>query len=300
MTIQRELLASCWTWAGDVGPGEQDERSPVPLRERIDAVAAAGWSGVGLSHADLQQYRADIGLPRLKTWLDAAGLHRVELEFLDDWWADGDSRVHSDQIRDDLLSAAHDLEVDVIKVGACPVRPDLAAPPAEAFAASFDQLADHAHGYGVDIALEAMGHTNLSTFGAAVDLVRSVANPHGGLAVDAYHLSRTGDADFAALPRVLQGVPVFVVELGDARIDRTQLGNPVGHGVGPRCLPGEGDIDMASFIASMWTAGWRGHWGVEIISADLRRLPVGEGVARVHRSIQRALDSADVIVARHA
>jgi hypothetical protein len=42
MTIQRELLAACWTRAGDVGLGSRDERSPVELSTRLAAGSDAG------------------------------------------------------------------------------------------------------------------------------------------------------------------------------------------------------------------------------------------------------------------
>ena len=38
----RELLASCWTSAGNAAPDRGDEVSPVDLRTRIETVAAVG------------------------------------------------------------------------------------------------------------------------------------------------------------------------------------------------------------------------------------------------------------------
>ena len=49
----QHLLATCWTTAGDVGPHCDDQRSRLPIRARVDAAAAAGFSGMGLLHADL-------------------------------------------------------------------------------------------------------------------------------------------------------------------------------------------------------------------------------------------------------
>jgi len=47
------LLATCWTTAGDANPLPGDQRSPSPIRERVEAAAAAGFQGIGLLHADL-------------------------------------------------------------------------------------------------------------------------------------------------------------------------------------------------------------------------------------------------------
>src|SRR3712207_6533297 len=63
----RQLLATCWTWAGDAAPARGDERSPVSIRDRVAAVAAAGWSGIGLLHADLQSIEVELGYPGLRS-----------------------------------------------------------------------------------------------------------------------------------------------------------------------------------------------------------------------------------------
>lgn len=49
-----ELIATCWTSAGDVVPMTPDERSPYEVDKRVNAVAATGWAGLGLAHADLR------------------------------------------------------------------------------------------------------------------------------------------------------------------------------------------------------------------------------------------------------
>ena len=41
-----DLLATRWTTAGDAAPLGGDERSPVPLRERIEAAGAAGFAAL--------------------------------------------------------------------------------------------------------------------------------------------------------------------------------------------------------------------------------------------------------------
>ncbi|HEX7149275.1 MAG TPA: TIM barrel protein [Actinomycetota bacterium] len=68
----QDLLATCWTTAGDAAPLRGDERSPLPLRERVEATAEAGFRGIGLLHVDLLTAEREHGL---------AGI-RVGLEFL--------------------------------------------------------------------------------------------------------------------------------------------------------------------------------------------------------------------------
>lgn len=57
-------------------------------------------------------------------------------------------------------------------------------------------------------------------------------------------------------------------------------------------MPGDGALDTAGFIAAMLKAGWEGGWGVEIISDELRALPVGQGVQQVFDKTQAAIDQA--------
>jgi len=289
----RRLLASCWTWAGDAGPGGPLS-SPVPWEQRVAAVGATGWEGVGLSHTDVADYSRAPGLTVLRDRLHSVGIPRVELEMLRGWWATGEERRRSDRTRDELLDAATVLGVDVIKVGAPQARgvPPHLLPPWDRFVQEFGALAERADGFGVNIALEGMSHTNLPTLSAAIDLVRQASHPRAGLALDVDQLVKCGDGDWTRLPGRLAGVPVFVVELGDAPVDPTVA---LDHGVGPRCLPGEGDLDIPGFIAAMRTAGWDGYWGVEIISDDLRVLPLDVGLRAVRTGIDRLFDVADAL-----
>ncbi|HZN72098.1 MAG TPA: sugar phosphate isomerase/epimerase, partial [Micromonosporaceae bacterium] len=49
-----------------------------------------------------------------------------------------------------------------------------------------------------------------------------------------------------------------------------------------RRLCGHGSFDLHGFVTALRRAGWTGPWGVEILSADLRRLPVREAVAAAY------------------
>lgn len=48
---------------------------------------------------------------------------------------------------------------------------------------------------------------------------------------------------------------------------------------------------------SMHDAGWRGHWGVEIISDEFRALPVEEGTRLAFEKTSAALDAAENVPA---
>ena len=202
MTINKNILATCWTWAGDAAPARGDETSPVPIARRIQAVADTGWTGVNLVHADLATIRDDIGLPTLKTMLDDHGITTVEVEFITNWWTDGDMRRASDRLRDELFNAAAALGANVVKTGAELQSFGATAGTAslDVFAEKFDELATAAGQHGVRVALEPMPMSNITTINAGADFMRTVGNPHGGLVVDTWHVSR-GGTPFADLRR---------------------------------------------------------------------------------------------------
>jgi sugar phosphate isomerase/epimerase len=287
----RELLATCWTSAGDAAPDRGDEVSPVDLRTRIETAAEVGWEGFGLLHADLAIARDTIGLRELRRIFDGAGIAHVELELVPWWWTTDDRRRISDQRRALLFDAAEVLGARTIKVaaegGGRPVDP-------ARFHDDFDRLASEAGNAGTRVALEFMPMTNLATLQAGVDFVTAVGNRHGGLAVDTWHVHR-GGTSYAEMERILPAEHAFVVELDDA--DEQVVGTLWEDTVDHRRLPGEGAFDVPAFIAAVHRAGYRGHWGVEIISEQHRQLPIREGLVRARAATLQALDAADALVA---
>ena len=63
--MHRELLATCWTHAGDAMPVAGQNLSPLDLRARAEAVAAAGFTGVGFTIDDLEAAQATYALPEV-------------------------------------------------------------------------------------------------------------------------------------------------------------------------------------------------------------------------------------------
>ena len=136
--------------------------------------------------------------------------------------------------------------------------------------------------------------TNLPTIQAGVDFVTAVGNRYGGLTVDTWHVHR-GGTSYAELELILPAEYTFVVELDDA--DERLVGTLWEDTVDRRRLPGEGDFDVPGFIAAVHRVGYRGHWGVEIISEEHRELPIRDGLTRARAATLRALDAAEDLVA---
>jgi sugar phosphate isomerase/epimerase len=271
-----QLLATCWTSAGNAGPMLGDEVSPVPLPQRVALIAEAGWAGIGLVHADLALASRTVGYDGLAAMIRQAGIQLVEVEFLGDWWTDGERRAASDRVRADLFEAAIALGARHIKVGA-----GLADHPIDrgAFTRAFADLAAEAARAGVRLAIEPAPFSYLPTMQAGADLVTDVDNPAAGLMIDTWHTYRSG----MPYDRLWDVVPVewvTAIELDDGAAE--VVGSLFEDTINNRMYCGEGDFDTASFIRSATDAGYDGPWGVEIISTEHRGLPVPQGLRRAH------------------
>ena len=145
------LLATCWSSAGDAASDRTDLRSPLKLRERIEAASAAGFTGFGLLSADLPAAEQEYGLKGIRTMLDDNGIVDLELEGIPYWWDDGPGREESDRIRHALLTAAETLGARHIKV--TPDGDDEPWDP-DHWAAKFAELAAQAEGVGTRLGIE--------------------------------------------------------------------------------------------------------------------------------------------------
>lgn len=282
-----ELIAACWTTAGDAAPLRGDEVSPLPISDRISAAARAGWQGFGINHADLAVARTNPGLAALRRMFGDHGVQHIELEFLTDWWTDGERRAASDAIRFELLSAAEILGARHIKVGA-----EFTDAPVDAdrFAEELESLCRDADDSGTRIALEPMPWTNVPTVPAGADLVRRVGHPSGGLCVDIWHVFRAGTS-LADLVSELTADIVVTVELDDA--DREVVGTLFEDTINNRRLCGHGVWDVPGFIRAMRRVGYDGPWGVEIISEEHRMRSLDEAVESTLETTLEVFAAAD-------
>jgi sugar phosphate isomerase/epimerase len=286
---EEDLLATCWTTAGDAAPLRGDERSPIPLRERIEAAAAAGFRGMGLIHQDLADAEREYGMTGIRSMFEDNGLVHLELEFLTDWWTDGPRRQVSDRVRRELLAAAQALGARHIKVG-----PDVADGPwdRDRWAAAFASLAQDAQEAGTRVGLEFLPWSNIKTVDDGLRLVRDAGHDAGGLVIDVWHTERAGTP-----PAHLAAVPLHAivgVELTDA--DPAVVGTLFEDTVERRRLCGEGSFDLPGVIAALRAAGWAGPWGVEILNAEMRKRPVREAVAAAYTTAATLLG----VAGRHA
>ena len=276
------LLATCWSSAGDAASDRLDLRSPLALRERIEAASAAGFTGFGLLSADLPAAEQEYGLKGIRAMLDDNGIVDLELEGIPFWWDDGPHREESDRIRHALLNAAQMLGARHIKI-----NPDGDDAPWELdhWAAKFAELATQCEGVGTRLGIEFFPWSNIKNLHAGLELVEAAGHDDAGVIIDVWHIERAGTpvGDLASVPLHR----IIGVELNDA--DPQVVGTLFEDTVHRRRYCGEGNFDLAGIITGLRNAGWTGPWGVEILSAEHRSLPVREALSRAAESARQQL-----------
>jgi len=262
-----ELLAAYWTLAGDTYPGAPSEISPFSLQSRAEAAARAGWRGMGLVHADLVHNVAKLGLPAMRSIFQDNGIKHLEVEFLTDWHLDGQLRADSDRVRDELLDIAGELGARSLKVAGGLF--EQGAPDISRMRDAFAVLCDRASPSGVNVVIEFLPFSSVNTIDRAIAVTEGV-RPNGGLLVDTWHVARGGMAfdEIGKIPLEL----IKSIELDDA--SNTVVESLLNDSTHHRKLCGEGNLDVPEFIQQVVNVGYRGPWGVELISAQLRKLPL--------------------------
>jgi sugar phosphate isomerase/epimerase len=275
-----ELGGLYWTVSGPVEVHVGREWSTFDWRDRCEEAAKVGFSGIGIWHADLAHVLETRSLREMKDVFDAAGLTHLELEFLMDWFLDaGDERRRaSDAQRRLLFDAAATLDAHHIKVGNIPG----VECPLEQVTERFAELcADAAEHHAAKIVYELMPFdVNVRSLAAARHVVEGAGAPNGGIAIDTWHMAKLGIA-----PDDLKRVPLDYlswVELSDGR--RDDMDDLVDETVNHRRLPGEGELDVPAYVEACREHGYPGPWGVEVLSEELRNLPMDEIFRRAYET----------------
>ena len=263
MANATELLASYWTIAGGALPHTDKDYSPFDFKDRVEAAAQAGFRGFGIWHTDLEHTLERRSLGEMRQILDDNGMKYVELEFLYDWFMDGDRKKQADQWKGKLLRAAEALGARHIKVGDFYHEKYTMPGVIESFAA----LCSDAAGAGTRIGFELMPFAMIDTLQDALEMVRASGAKNGGIVLDLWHIVKLGIpyADIGRIPAEF----IVGVELNDGTFQAPWdlHEDTVNH----RRLCGEGEFDIKNFIAHAQKAGFRGPWGIEVLSSELRQ-----------------------------
>jgi sugar phosphate isomerase/epimerase len=274
-----ELLDLYWTSAGPVEVHLGREWSTFDWRDRCAQAARVGFQGLGLWHSDVEHQLESSSLKEMKSIFDDAGLEYLEVEFLADFFAEPGSpeRAESDERRRKLFDAAA-FDAHHIKVGNIPGTPCELGRLTEEFAQLCDEAAEHTD---AKVVYEFMPFdVNVNTLSSALALVEGAARPNGALAIDTWHMSKLGIAP-EELHRI-QPEHLGWVELSDGQFE--DLEDRIEETVNHRRLPGEGEFDIPGYVDACREVGYDQPWGVEVLSADLRNLPIEQEFDRAYET----------------
>jgi len=278
-----ELLASYWTIAGGALPHTEREFSPFDFNDRVESAAKAGFKGIGLWHADLAHILERRTLQEMKQILDGNGMKHVELEFLTDWFLNGERKKLSDQRKKLLMTAAEVLGARHIKVGDFARTPCPMPRLIEAFAALCREAREH----GTRILFELMPFCMLDTLAAALELVAGAGATNGGIMFEPWHMAKMGisNDELARVPSEY----LLGAELDDGTREApwSLQEDTINH----RKLCGEGQLDVKGFIAAVKAAGYSGPYGVEVLNQEMRAWPLEKLTTRAFTTAMAQFES---------
>ena len=275
-----DLVDLYWTSAGPVDVHYGREWSTFDWRDRCAHAARVGFRGLGLWHADVTHQLESRSLKQMKDIFDEAGLEHLEVEFLADFFVKpGEpAREQSDRLRRQLFETAAVFDAHHIKVGNIPGTPCELGRLIEEFAGLCE---DAANNTDATIAYEFMPFdVNVNTLDTALQLVTEADPSNGGLAIDTWHMSKLSIA-----PDELRRIPrryLAWVELSDGQFE--DMEDPIDETINHRALPGEGEFPIPTYVEVLREIGYEGPWGVEVLSAELRKLPIDEEFERAYET----------------
>lgn len=248
------------------------------LPEKLEAIAAAGFDGVEIFENDLLYYDgsprevrqmcADLGIAitLFQPFRDFEGCRRDRL-------ARNLERAERkfdlmQELGTDLVLVCSNASADCVGDESI-LRDDLSL------------LAEHAGRRGLRIGYEALAWgKHVSTWQQVWNLVRQVDHPSLGVLLDSFHtLSLKGDPSAIAQ---IPGDKIFFVQMADAPILAMDVLEWSRHF---RCFPGQGEFDLAGFLAPIIKSGYTGPLSLEIFNDGFRAAPTRANAADGLRSL---------------
>jgi sugar phosphate isomerase/epimerase len=254
-----DLICSYYTVAG-VSPAAGGA-SPIPFESRVRACAEAGYVGMGVHLRDYSEMRREgITDETLRAILRDHGMRHVEVEFLQDWFADGEAGERSRRAEETLYHMTEALGARVMFLTG-DLKPD-ADLPFDQLQERFSALCARAAERGATIGVEPCAWSNIGDAETGLRLIEGAGAANAGLFLDVWHLYRRG-LDYEKL-RAIPAERVIGVQLDDAAvaIQGTLVEDCLNH----RLPPGQGAAGTVAFIRVLAEMGVDVPMSVELIS----------------------------------
>ncbi|MDI2592123.1 bifunctional sugar phosphate isomerase/epimerase/4-hydroxyphenylpyruvate dioxygenase family protein [Pseudomonas sp. 681] len=248
------------------------------LPEKLEAIAAAGFDGVEIFENDLLYYDGSpreirqmctdlgIAITLFQPFRDFEGCRRDRLP----------RNLERAERKFDLMQ---ELGTDLVLV-CSNASPDCVGDE-RILIDDLRLLAERAGARGLRIGYEALAWgRHVNTYQQVWNIVRQADHPSLGVLLDSFHtLSLKGD------PHAIADIPgdkIFFVQMADAPILAMDVLEWSRHF---RCFPGQGEFDLAGFLAPIIQSGYTGPLSLEIFNDGFRAAPPRANAADGLRSL---------------
>jgi sugar phosphate isomerase/epimerase len=241
-----------------------DARWDISVADLVAAAGGAGFSAVGMAGR-----RADAACAAA---LAAGGLRCHELLAL---------VVTADV--EATLSRARRLAEAAAVVNAQWVLTTFAAPLGGETRPLIERCAAAFAEAGAGMAVEFSPLGPVTSISAALDVVKAAGVERAGVMIDSWHFFR-GDSTWEQLER-LPLDSVAYVQFNDALPPVSD--DEMHETMHRRAMPGDGTFELDRFASTLLNRGWAGLVSVEVLSSELRELPVPEFARRAYQTTAR-------------
>lgn len=233
------------------------------LAEKLQAIAAAGFTGVEIFESDLLSFN---GNPKdVARMVADLGLKIVTFQpFRDFEGLPEPARSRTFARAERKFDLMGELGCDLLMI-CSNVAPDSLGGIDRA-AADFHELGERAAKRGIRVGFEALAWgKHISDYRDSWEVVRRADHPAIGLTLDSFHIFAR-KTDLKAI-RSIPGDKIVLVQLADAPWLDMDVINWSRHF---RCFPGQGDFPLTGFMDAVFATGYSGLLSLEIFNDQFR------------------------------
>ncbi|WP_093383834.1 bifunctional sugar phosphate isomerase/epimerase/4-hydroxyphenylpyruvate dioxygenase family protein [Variovorax sp. OV329] len=236
------------------------------LRQKLEAIAAAGFEGYELFEPDFIQFQGSA--KELRQIGSDLGLTLDLFQPLRDFEAMPPAQFQRNLERAERkFDLMQEMGAELLLV--CSSTSPLVIDDAELAAAQLRELAERAARRGLRVGFEALAWGRVtSRWSQAWDIVQRAGHPALGLILDSFHTLSLRD-DFAGIAQ-LPGDRIFFVQMADAPLLAMDVLQWARH---HRCFPGQGELPVFDFFEQVLRSGYQGNLSLEIFNDIFRETP---------------------------
>lgn len=253
------------------------------LAEKLEAIAAAGFRHVEIFENDLLAFP---GSPRdVRRLCDDLGLAIVTCQpFRDFEGMPAARRTRTFDRAERKFDLLQELGSELLFICSS-VSPE-AETGLDRLAADFADLGERAAKRGLRVGYEALAWGRfIHDYRDAWEIVRRAGHPNVGLILDSFHVLSRG-LEVTSISKI-PADRIFMVQVADApKLEMDYLAWSRHW----RCLPGQGDLDLAGFMEALAATGYDGVLSLEIFNDRFRAGSARSVAVDGHRSLLWLLD----------